>query len=347
MSGVASQRQLSRLLTLLPYLRAHEGASPAEIAAEFGISESQVLKDLNLLWMCGLPGGAGGDLIDLSISEDAVSVIDSVGMDRALRLTAGEAMVLALALQMLVDQPSTVDPDAARSAIAKIEQATGVAVGGRTPAETDTDGGGAQTKARAADDRRRAEAAAPIVRDAVRDGRALELRYHSASRDAVSERVVDPVRIRLIDGHSYLQAWCRSAEGMRMFRFDRIDAATPVGAGAVPEAVPEDATVDLFRGGADTPSVAVTIAPEVAWMVEYFPLEDVEYRADGGVDARLLYGSPGWLARQLVGFGGAVRLRDDGADGGGADGAAAQIAEDARRQARAGLEAYGEPAAAQ
>lgn len=339
MSGVASQRQLSRLLTLLPYLRAHEGTSPAEIAAEFGITENQVLKDLNLLWMCGLPGGAGGDLIDLSINEDAVSVLDSVGMDRALRLTSGEAMVLALALQMLVDQPSTVDPDAARSAIAKIEQATGVAV----RADTDAGGSGAQTDDRAADDKRRAEAAAPIVRDAIRDGRALELRYHSASRDAVSERVVDPVRIRLIDGHSYLQAWCRDAEGMRMFRFDRIDAATPVGVGAVPEVVPEDAAVDLFRAGADTPSVAVTIAPEVAWMVEYFPLEDIEYRADGRMDARLLYGSPGWLARQLVGFGGAVRLRGDGGD---ADDVAAQIADQARRQARAGLEAYGESAAA-
>lgn len=333
MSGVASQRQLSRLLTLLPYLRAHEGASPAEIAAEFGITEKQVLNDLNLLWMCGLPGGAGGDLIDLSISEDAVSVIDSVGMDRALRLTAGEAMVLALALQMLVDQPSTVDPDAARSAIAKIEQATGVAVTGEPEA------GDAAEAERTADDRRRAEAAAPIVREAVRDGLALELRYHSASRDAVSERVVDPVRIRLIDGHSYLEGWCRSAEGMRMFRFDRIDAATPVGAARVPTSPQDGGAVDLFRAGADTPSVAVTIAAQVAWMVEYFPLEDIEYRGDGRVDARLLYGSSGWLARQLVGFGGAVRLR--AVDG---DQAARQIAEDARHHARAALEAYGESA---
>ena len=101
-----------------------------------------------------------------------------------------------------------VDPEAARSAIAKIESAAG------------TVGHGAEA---AVDEPAPVESeAAAAVRAAVRDGRALAIEYYSASHDTLSSRVVDPIRVVLVADHSYLEAWCRSAEGVRLFRFDRI-----------------------------------------------------------------------------------------------------------------------------
>src|SRR4029077_7030645 len=112
-----------------------------------------------------------------------------------------------VALRTLLDVPGMVDPEAARSAIAKIESAAGTlghsadaAVDEPAPVES---------------------AAAAAVRAAVRNGRALSIEYYSASHDMLSSRVVDPIRVVLVADHSYLEAWCRSAEGVRLFRFDR------------------------------------------------------------------------------------------------------------------------------
>ena len=42
----------------------------AVAAADFGIAEKQLRRDLELLWMCGLPGYGPGDLMDLSFTGD-------------------------------------------------------------------------------------------------------------------------------------------------------------------------------------------------------------------------------------------------------------------------------------
>src|SRR6266508_3233720 len=63
-------------------------------------------------------------------------------------------------------------------------------------------------------------------RGAVERRRALRLTYYSATRDETSERVVDPMRVLVVGGHSYLEAWCRRAQAVRLFRVDRIDAST-------------------------------------------------------------------------------------------------------------------------
>ena len=36
--------------------------------------------------------------------------------------------------------------------------------------------------------------------------------------------MVDPLRVFVLDGYGYLEAWCYSAEALRTFRLDRIAA---------------------------------------------------------------------------------------------------------------------------
>jgi proteasome accessory factor C len=50
----ANEERLPRLLALVPYLQARPGIDVARAAADFGVSETQLRKDLTLLWMCGL-----------------------------------------------------------------------------------------------------------------------------------------------------------------------------------------------------------------------------------------------------------------------------------------------------
>jgi proteasome accessory factor C len=309
--------RLVRLLNMVPYFQANPGISAAEAAAALGVSSKQLMTDLNQLWMCGLPGYGPGDLIDLSFSEDSIEVTFSAGMDRPLRLTSPEATAVLVALRALQEVPGMVDPQAARSAIAKIESAAGERVE-MSP--------GSSPESAAAE-----SPAAAAVRDAVRRRRALAIDYYSASHDTSSRRIVDPIRILFVGDQSYLEAWCRGAEGVRLFRFDRIDAADVLDEPAAPPppAVEAGPDTSLFDADPSLPSAMLHIAPSVTWMFDYFPMRMVRELSDGSCDAEMTYASEEWMARLVLGFGAAVRVL-----------APASLAARVQSAARAALRAY-------
>ena len=123
----AVSTRLVRLLNMVPYFQANPKITYAEAASDLGVTVKQLRDDLNQLWMCGLPGYGPGDLIDFEFSGDTIEVTFSAGIDHPLRLTSPEATGILVALRALVDVPGMVDPEAARSAIAKIESAAGMA----------------------------------------------------------------------------------------------------------------------------------------------------------------------------------------------------------------------------
>ncbi|MGA9691846.1 MAG: protein pafC, partial [Pseudonocardiaceae bacterium] len=106
MEGVA--QRLPRLLALVPYLLVRPGVPIEEAAADFSITVAQLRRDLELLWMCGLPGYGPGDLIDLSFEGDTVTVTFDAGMRRPLRLSGAEATALVVALRALAETPGVV-----------------------------------------------------------------------------------------------------------------------------------------------------------------------------------------------------------------------------------------------
>src|SRR5207247_5191836 len=121
----AANDRLARLLALVPYLLARPGIPIDEAAADFDVTPRQLRRDLELLWMCGLPGYGPGDLIDLSFEGDTIVVTHDAGMNRPLRLTGGEATALLVALRALAETPAVADGAAVRRSIAKTEHAAG------------------------------------------------------------------------------------------------------------------------------------------------------------------------------------------------------------------------------
>ena len=215
--------RLVRLLNMVPYFQANPKITYAEAASDLGVTEKQLRDDLNQLWMCGLPGYGPGDLIDFEFSGDTIEVTFSAGIDHPLRLTSPEATGVLVALRALVDVPGMVDPEAARSAIAKIESAAGEVAGAQTTVDS-----------------RRRWRARRRPRSAERCGTAVRWRSSTTRRPTTrcTSRVVDPIRVVLVADHTYLEAWCRSAEGVRLFRFDRIVDASVLDE---PSAPPEPA----------------------------------------------------------------------------------------------------------
>ena len=289
----AVSTRLVRLLNMVPYFQANPRITYAEAASDLGVTVKQLRDDLNQLWMCGLPGYGPGDLIDFEFSGDTIEVTFSAGMDHPLRLTSPEATGILVALRALLDVSGMVDPEAARSAIAKIESAVGEVAGALTTDEP------APVQSQAA-----------AVRAAVRDGRALEIEYYSASHDTLSHRVVDPIRVVLVADHTYLEAWCRSAEDVRLFRFDRIVDARVLDEPARPPepAVQSGTDTSLFDADPALPAATLLVDRSAAWMFDYYPLRVVRELPDGACEAAMTYASDEWMARFVLGFGAGVRV---------------------------------------
>jgi proteasome accessory factor C len=287
--GAATDR-LPRLLALVPYLIARPGIPIEEAAGDFGVTPKQLRKDLELLWMCGLPGYGPGDLIDLSFEGDTITVTYDAGMRRPLRLTAAEATALLVALRALTTTPGVVDTDAVLRSLAKIESAVGQA----QPAGVVV--GLAMRETEATERTRQAVATAVHARHALR------IRYYTASRDEITDRTVDPMRLLLVEGRSYLEAWCRLAEDVRLFRLDRIDQVTELDEPAAPppHAQPHDMSEGLFRPEPDQCEAILVLLPDARWIAEYYPVEDLVELDGGRARVRMRYADISWMVRLIL-----------------------------------------------
>ena len=58
MSENAAERAL-RLLDLVPFVVNNQGIAISELASRFSVTREEIVKDLNLLFLCGLPGYSG------------------------------------------------------------------------------------------------------------------------------------------------------------------------------------------------------------------------------------------------------------------------------------------------
>ncbi len=293
MSTVGGAReQVARLLTLVPYLHARGEVRVDDAARALGVPPAQVVKDLRVLFMCGLPGGYPDDLIDVDLdalegpeADGVIRVSNADYLSRPLRWTATEATAVMVALLALRNGAQPETREIVDRVLAKLQEATSGAVPidpGVEPRET--------TLARLKAD----------LDSAVRDRRQVRLTYWVPARDEVTERVVDPRGVVTSGGASYLAAWCHSAEDDRMFRLDRIHAATVLDEPASHPAGVGDLNELLFGFGEEGERVTLRLAPEASWVVEYYQVEEVRRQPDGTLEVDLLVGDQRWLERLVL-----------------------------------------------
>jgi proteasome accessory factor C len=321
-SGTADR--MTRLLALVPYLRARpDGVPLAEAARDFGVTERQLRTDLDLLWVCGLPGYGPGDLIDLAFEGDRVRVTFTAGMVRPLRLTTDEAVALVVALRTLLELPGLAEREAVSRALAKVSAAAGHAADHLAPVVLSVD---AQEQTLA------------VVRDGLERKRALHLTYYVPSRDERTDRDVDPMRLLLVDGRWYLEAWCRRVEGVRLFRLDRVDAVRVLDEPAAPPPQAHERDVDsgVYQPEPGSPVVRLRLDRGARWVADYYPVEDVRPVDDppGGLAVAVRTGDLAWARRLVSSLGGAARVDEP-----------RELTDAVVADARAALARYGSPPA--
>jgi proteasome accessory factor C len=339
MSGLATTAaHLSRLLSLVPYLLAHPYARLPDVARTFGVTEKQLRRDLDLVFCCGLPGHMPDDLIDVHIEGDRISLTNAETIARPLRLTVEEALALLVGLRVLAGTRGPSDREIVDRLAAKLETAAGDAAsspppGADTPASPVSSlVASAGERVTVAPDGDASAAASAAVADALARGRRLHLDYHVPGRDETTSRQVDPMRLLLVDGRSYLEGWCRRAEDVRLFRLDRVVDVrvldTP--AKVPPDAVPRDLSEGLYQPSPGDVAVGLELEPAGRWVAEYYPCETVTDLGEGRLHVTLRTPDTRWVRRL------ALRLGASGRVVGPED-----LARAVQDDARAALSAYG------
>ena len=197
-----------RLLDLVPYIVAHPGISITELAKEFSISRDEVLKDLNLLFLCGLPGYTPLELIDISFDEESVVIRDPQNLAAPRNLNESEALIARIALAAL--EESTPRTAAAYPQIVALREKIAKAFSSSIPASAIT----------FTLDKERATLEA--IEGAIKQELDLEITYNNVTKDSSSRRSITPISIIAEDKRTLVSAYCHSAKGLRTFNLAQI-----------------------------------------------------------------------------------------------------------------------------
>lgn len=286
--------RLRRVLAMVPWVVANPGRPVAEVAERFGVPEADLLKDLEVVWMVGLPPYSPDSLVDVVIDEGKVWINYADFFSRPLRLSPAQALALLASSDALLSVPGT-DPEGPLSrALAKL----GETLGGGSDDSVEVDLGTAEA------------GLLSQLREAAAAGTEVEIDYYSYNRDDRSTRIIAPWRVSSSGGSWYVEAWCHMADGERIFRIDRIEAARPTG--EVSNHRPDDGepAVEVFHPRPTDPRVTMRFEPRARWVVETYPCEQIEIADDGTVEATLVVTAVPWLERLLVRLGSDVKIVD-------------------------------------
>jgi proteasome accessory factor C len=296
---------------VVPYVVRHPGVRVEELTRLFGVGESELLDDLNLLFVSGLPPYGPGDLIDVQVEEGRVWIGMADYFARPVRLTRAEALALYLKGKALLGTPGLEEAPDLASALAKIEGGLGEETIAQLADRVSVRGGG------------RAALALTAVRSAAALHERLEVEYYSASRDELTNRLIDPEHVFSGLGNWYVVAWDVAAQDERLFRVDRIRAVRPTGETFEPRGLP-GAGRPLYTRTARDVTVRLSLAPTARWVAEYYEIERVVQHADGTLEVILPAKDLPGVAKLLLRLGGEATVIEPPE-------LAAAVAESARR----------------
>ncbi|MGN6252086.1 MAG: helix-turn-helix transcriptional regulator [Marmoricola sp.] len=291
----SARDQVARMLALVPYLQRGQDVSLRTLADEFGVTPEQMRRDLSTLWMCGLPGLGGGDLIDLNYEafehdpDGLVRLENAEYLSRPLRLGSTEASALIVALGVLRDSSPEASREVVDRVLAKLAGAT-------------ADAGPGPLAVHAEPSPERSGRTREALERAVAEDRQVRLTYFVPSRDETTERVVDPLVVQDQDGQTYLDAWCHLVDGRRLFRLDRVDEVevleSPRARGQEP---PRELGDALFEPDPDALTARIRLHRRARWLVDFHPVETVVPGPEDSLDVTLRVADPRWLVRLVLG----------------------------------------------
>lgn len=204
MADVAANRAL-RTMDLIPFILENPGISIENLANQFSVTEKQIEDDLQLIFMCGLPGYTPYELIDLVFEDGVVSIIDPQVLDKPRRFSKSELVVIVLGLQILgeLNNSNSVRANhikALSDKIMKLGNSNSVLINSGQNNSPYVD----------------------IVLNAISLRKSLIIEYHSMIKDEITNRIILPRYLYFLNGNLYLNALDLDAKADRVFKLNLI-----------------------------------------------------------------------------------------------------------------------------
>jgi proteasome accessory factor C len=268
---------------MLPWLMERGEVPLADMAARFDLTEQELVKDIELVAMCGLPPFVD-ELIDVWIDDGIVSTGIPRLFTKPLRLSAPEGFALLTSARVAMQLPGADAGSSLARALDKLAAALGDVV---------------------VVEQQQPPAAAEIAAAAEESAR-VRIVYWSAGADSATERDITPRRVFLDRGRWYVIADDFRTGEQRTFRIDRIDSWARTGDIDPPREVEAPTGADWFAD-ADLPVASLALEPAARWVVERYPTRSVT-PTPHGLQVQLTVVSREWLAELLLRLGPAATV---------------------------------------
>lgn len=282
----SAEERVRGLLVMLPWLMQRKRVAIADMAKQFNMSESDLIEDIELASMCGLPPYSPYELTEVFIDEDFILVGPNKHFERRLELTSSEAFGLSLLAAAAEEMPGFSRGKDLKNALKKLRKVLGEGI-------VDVDVESPQFLNE--------------VTEASKSGERLRMTYWTPARNEESERIVTVRSVFTDRGHWYIAADDDASGDRRHFRVDRIRAIENTGE-FVPVAAEAVQVPSWFADAADKLVVTLDVAAEAAWVVESYPCRSLVENADGSFRAEMVVNSEHWLGRLLLRGDGMVKV---------------------------------------
>ena len=235
--------EIERLLNLVPFISTHQGISLDELSKEFGISKSELVSDLEVLFLCGLPGYTPLELMELTFEDGYVTIRNAEELQKPRNISSAEAALLLIGLTHLKDLSPEYE---ARISILinrlreKVKVPLDVAPQHHL-------------------------AAMRGIQEALKLKRRLKFKYISRYKDESKLREVSPSEIVGENGKNYLYGFSHDSDGYRTYDIERMSGLELV-----------DKEISLPQRENQSTHVKISITKRYRRYIELFRSEEFE-----------------------------------------------------------------------
>ena len=265
----------ARMLDLVPYIISHQGIAISELAQEFGVSEEELLTDLNALWMCG---DSQFDLIDLNFESGYVTIRPAESLNLIRSLSKQKIISLLIGLNLL-DQDISGASQEVKLDISQLKAKLGNEITRMVSAVPAID-----------------SSIVLLIKKAIESRTSVRIEYYSPTDDEISHRDISPLDLFTEGRHDFLLAYCDSAKSHRTFRLDRIRSAVQLD--MKPSQIPHLQDQDGRR------YESVKIHRNKRWSREALGANVL----GEGQEVEVLSYNPEWLLRTVISAAGALEV---------------------------------------
>ena len=275
MADNAAQRAL-RTMDLVPYILENPGISTVDLAAKFSVTQKQIEKDLQLIFLCGLPGYTPYELIDLTFEDGIVSIIEPQVLTKPRNFSSNEMVVIKLGLEILreinVNEPNKLDKIS--TLLQKVHR------------QTDQDSVLLAKEI----------SSSPyysVINTAISQRKQLSIEYQSVSKDQLSTRLIVPYNISMLNGNLYLSAYDMDRQSDRVFKLDLISKCE----------IGERAESDLVQSTATDQIVELMVDVNLTNFIERNTSIIVDQRLTAdGIKVTLKVNNLEWISRAVISY---------------------------------------------